>query len=169
MTSEELEKCTDYQAVLRSEMKARTGPMAGYVERVRRAVFDDRLAEYWPECRVHVIWCEYSPWPMAETAWTFEKLKEACVKEGTKGRRLTVEMMPAANHFVSGMNLRRIHCTLIADRSHIGRSPSRSSPFLLRQWRPNDDLVKMRMIMKLSSLLETMYHVLGGGSADLAG
>ncbi|KLO13267.1 hypothetical protein SCHPADRAFT_890146 [Schizopora paradoxa] len=99
MTSEELEKCTDYNAVLRSEMKARIGPMAGYVERIRRAVFDDRLAEYWPGCRIHVIWCENSPWPMAETAWTFERLKEACVKEGTKGRRLTVEMMPAANHF----------------------------------------------------------------------
>lgn len=99
MTDDELATCTDYNAVLRSEIKARTGPISGYAERIRLAAFDDKLAKYWPGCRIHVLWCEYSPWPMVETAWTFEKLKEKYVKQGVQGRSLTVEMMPGANHF----------------------------------------------------------------------
>jgi len=99
MTKEELAKCTDYNAVLRSEIKARTGPISGYAERIRLAAFDYKLAKFWPKAGIHVIWCECSPWPMVETAWTFEKLKEEYVNQGVHGRTLTVEMMPDANHF----------------------------------------------------------------------
>ena len=101
MSKEELKEVTHPEAVDRSEAAIRGTPTAIFAERVRLAVFDDKMATYFPKCRVDVIYCEKTGWAMIDSAWAFKKLREKADEEGIKGRPLKLHMMPNANHFVS--------------------------------------------------------------------
>ncbi|KAH8111408.1 hypothetical protein DFH11DRAFT_1513177 [Phellopilus nigrolimitatus] len=99
MSADDERAVTCYDAVQRSEVAARTAAPEIYAERVRRALFDDTLAQYWPKCSVDVVWCEHSPWAIVDGVWGFERLREKADEEGIKGRQLRFFMIPGANHF----------------------------------------------------------------------
>ncbi|KAH8116322.1 hypothetical protein DFH11DRAFT_1579941 [Phellopilus nigrolimitatus] len=101
MSADEERSVTCYAAAPRAELPLSMAQPAVYSERVRRALFDDDLAKYWPRLEVDVIWCEHSPWPMVDAAWELEKSREKADEQGIKGRPLKVTMFPGANHFVS--------------------------------------------------------------------
>jgi len=98
MSPEDREMCVGLD--FRSEAPLFGGPGEAFVERIRKAAFDDGLAKaYWPRMRTDVIWCEHSPWTLVIAAWEFEKMTEAATKAGIKGRGMRITMMPGANHF----------------------------------------------------------------------
>ncbi|KAL5513084.1 hypothetical protein ACEPAH_3482 [Sanghuangporus vaninii] len=99
MTPEEIQEMTHMSAVFKSEVAGRAAPPAIHAERIRRALFDDELAKYWPRTSVNVVWCENSTWVVVDTMWEFQKAREKADEKGIVGRPLRIIMMPGANHF----------------------------------------------------------------------
>lgn len=69
------------------------------LERTKLMLHKD-TADYWPRCRVVVMWCEQSTWSLVRGAWHFKKLREEMETAGVAGRAFEWSSVPRANHFV---------------------------------------------------------------------
>lgn len=98
---EELAEMTDFVAASRSDIAFRTAKPSVHIDRIRKAIFNDALAKYFPRCLVDVIWCENTTCASVDAAWGFEEEKEKASREGINGRPFRILLMPGANHFVS--------------------------------------------------------------------
>ncbi|KAL5513085.1 hypothetical protein ACEPAH_3483 [Sanghuangporus vaninii] len=99
LTSEELKETTYAPPSTSSELAFRSGSQATFTERTRRALFDDKLAKYWPRAGVDVVWGEKSIWNVVGATWELQRAREKANEEGIVGRPLRFFMLPGANHF----------------------------------------------------------------------
>ncbi|OCB85419.1 hypothetical protein A7U60_g7428 [Sanghuangporus baumii] len=99
LTPEEIKETAYAPPSTGSELAFRNGSPAIYAERVRRAIFDDKLAKYWPRAGVDVVWGEESIWVVVGATWELQKAREKANEEGIVGRPLRFFMIPGANHF----------------------------------------------------------------------
>ena len=101
MSADEIKEVTYTDAIEHSEVGMRTASPEVHTERVRRALFDDKMATLFPLCGVDIIYGECTPWTVIDGIWKFQDLRKKADEEGIKGRPMRIFMFPKANHFVS--------------------------------------------------------------------
>ncbi|KAL5492300.1 hypothetical protein ACEPAI_3747 [Sanghuangporus weigelae] len=99
LTLEEIKETAFAPPSTGSELAFRNGDPVIYAERMRRALFDDELAKYWPRVGIDVVWGENSIWVVVDAAWELQKAHEKADNEKIVGRPLRFFMIPGANHF----------------------------------------------------------------------
>lgn len=117
MSREEVKQLTCPEAALQSEFPIARSKPELFASFVRRALCEADSLNYFPRCRIDLVWCENTAWELIIPIWTIEKLIEDADERKIRHRQFKTTMIPGpgANHFVS--NTEGVFVFLCSDSS----------------------------------------------------